>query len=273
MFRKPPPVEPVDLKLGPGRVVPLGDVVRTAFSKSDLVILGDTDHENGPLADTLESPGVLIGAAEGGATHVIPEAGQDAALRIGLIKLSEQLDMKLHKIDPQPGEEGRKMRWNWTGTDEQRRDAILDRLEMDSTHLARNIRNAVPEGEKALMIYGAAHFSGKQDPLVLSSMGMLKIDVYETRAGYESVMDAGKRMNQLSKDQGDNRRLYNNAPEAVYFTDKSTIHPTVDTPDWFRAKLETMGTPAPEAKPQPTPESAPTTPAPSTPPPSGGPAP
>ena len=260
MFRRARSVEPVDHKLGSGYALKLGDALKAAFSQSDLVILGDTEHTNSVVVKALEDPDMIRSAAEAGVTHIMSERGQDESMNLQLYDLCEQLHMQLHNIDPMLGAEKRPI---FKGGEAQVLKMTSDRIGMDSTHLAPNIRNAVPEGEKGLVIYGAAHFTTEEDPLVLASMDILKIDVYEDHAHYKESMALNKSFNRRSEVLNhDDRRVYTNVPEAVYFIDKGTIHTTADTPDWFKAKLEALAAPAPGPKAQYTPESAPVTPTP-----------
>lgn len=268
MTRTPPPTA-VDPQLGAGRIIPLRDVIAVGFEQSDLVWLGQGDHHHGDVLEAMHSSEALIGAAEGGAAHVALEASPGEAIHGQTQSTADLLGMKIHRVDPieqtvkQAGEE--KLITDPAGY----RQYMLNRLDMDSK-VARNIRDAVPEGEKMFVnSYGAAHMSQGEFPRALRGMHPLKIDVYSDRAAYDSMMANAQRINEGLKSTGDNHRMFVNPPEAVYFTTPGAVYTTKDTPDWFRAKLDTMGTPAPSldsAPAAPAPSPAPETPAPAAPP-------
>ena len=130
---------------------------------------------------------------------------------------------------------------------------LADRLMLDG-ELYKNIRQALPEGEKAVAVYGSAHGSRMNDGLD-DSLGLpaIKITVYRDAADYfEDLInydDLNRRVDRALP--GNDLTFGEDPPHAIYIMDTGTAYFTAKSSADFMLDVQKAGTSAPPLENQP----------------------
>lgn len=154
--------------------------------------------------------------------------------------------LKIHSIDSQTEKKKTEILSLPDKSDEKTKE-IVSRLMLDS-EVIKNIRKALPEGEKAVAIYGARHGSRMNDGLDDSAdLSAIKISVYPNLASYFKNLRSYDAFNE-DVDQalpGNTLTFGEDPPHAIYIMDMRTLYFSPKASMDFMQDVQKNGMPAP----------------------------
>lgn len=241
-----------------GIKIPFQSVIRAAAPHADILVVGDTNHDNPGIRETVNGQDTLNAIRDSGFTHIGVETSRrmqhwvdklnDGALtrqefeskidmslsvsqgnedggwtrQIGaMAEYSRDNNITFEFVDP---DNGNQFCDESLPTDEYKSCDIQkwkDRFQDDA--LAAHMNANVQAGGKGLLLYGSAHFSvdnGTRDGI---SGNVVKVDIYQNRQEYE----ADKILHRENYETGINTNTVK--PDMIYFKDTQTLHTTCET--------------------------------------------
>lgn len=249
------------------------DIVKTAMSKSRILMTGDTNHFNGDIIALAQSPAMLAAAKDGGATHIAIEVDQglqhvadkyianqvsrpvleqfidrmyrDAQnnedgtftrLVLDTVDFAKQNDMKIVFADPHNGWGNKPS--GLSPEEDEKWELENSRDRFRDTELVGKLNNILDSDKNAkiYMAYGDAHFSvdnGNKDSL---NGPMTKISLYSDRADLENFEKQMQDPNAFGRKMG----WMGVKPDLVYFMDEGTFATTNETSNEVKNALKEM---------------------------------
>ena len=253
---------PEDLGLSDGRRTSYGSVVKTMLDHADIAWIGDTDHKSDTVKDTILTDNI-IAYAEGGASHIFLEASTEHQPRIDAmaenpasdtktedtarIQTMQSLGMEVHAVDPMTIGDKSGLSEKISGSLIERvlsQHEIYERLRRDG-EIAENINMALPEGEKAVGIYGSQHGSRFNDLDENVDASMLRVDVYEDSAAINKRDDVymGRNVTARQTTCDTSIRFGEDLPHLVYSVEDKAVYTTASTPEGLKSAIEKLGEP------------------------------
>jgi len=224
-----------------------------AIKSADLLYLGDSNHFDLSIRSLALSEKTLKAVAESGVSHICLEIGKDRQDLISQIDVNVKTDneiikqitrmkalgMSIHCVDPELESEKEKgpigkfyKEGSLSTEDRKKADQYLDERFSKDLKLAKNIRHAIPEGEKGILFYGCSHGAKQNDGIGESdgNISTIQIEIYPDLEAYSVVKAAKERLVEGNID----------LPEAIYFMKSGTLILTKDAPEEFRKDITKM---------------------------------
>lgn len=276
-----------DPELDQGRKLSFASVLSIAAPSAKVIVVGDSDHHNAGVRGIMGRTENLEAAYSAGIRHIVAETGLSVqedidAYRSGRLTKDELYTTLHDKLSTTQGNStgqwtrqlvemadfakktGMQAHIDYTGyepvestakpgSDQHYRETTAEsKRRFDDRPVAERFNGM--EG-RILMQVGHIHFSLDNGSREAVQGGMIKVDVYASRADY--LKNQSLRHN-LNSEIG----AHALKPELVYFQDTGTVHTTETTPPDLKARIagaapalkeEFKPTPAPALAPNPAP--------------------
>ncbi|MBP9050707.1 MAG: hypothetical protein KBC88_00955 [Alphaproteobacteria bacterium] len=262
-----------------GLKIPLDKVIATAAPYADVFTYGDTDHHNMNVRGEMRKPENLAALKQSGftdigfetskglqawnnayvdgglgrdefKTQIAPalmaatgnEKGEWTKQILDTAEFAKANEMNLHFADPNNGRLACDAAMSAEECDIAETKARYQDTQLSADHAARLAEPAADNQQrKIFQIYGSAHYSVDNGSREGIGGRMVKMDVYASRADYESDKTILKEENDRGVMVGEIK------PELVYLLDSGTLHTTCATPPALAADLEQAAAQSPPA--------------------------